>query len=185
MKNNDELYLLGGFALFLFLFRKSIFPPSSPALENVLSSVESETSYLGQKGKPPSLRNNNPGNIIKSKTPWKGKINGVPPGTDPRFEAFKDWHHGIRAMIKNLKSYYAKNNLRTIRGIINKWAPPHENNTAGYITKVALDSGILADVEFEWNFDNVSKIVKAMADMESGIKNTVSQAQFNKAWNDV
>lgn len=40
------------------------------------------------------------------------------------------------------KSYYAKRGIKTIEGIIARWAPNNENNTEGYIRRVCEYTGI-------------------------------------------
>lgn len=78
---------------------------------------------------PRGIRNNNPGNIVQSGVAWRGKV-AAP--TDPRFEQFDTPQNGIRALAKLLLSYQDKHGLRTPRGIINRWAPPAENDSLAY-----------------------------------------------------
>lgn len=40
-------------------------------------------------------------------------------------------------MIVILRNYQSKYGLRTITGMIKRWAPPNENNTQAYINSVA------------------------------------------------
>lgn len=86
-------------------------------------------------------RNNNPGNIRISSAPWQGKVDGV----DPAFETFTDPQAGIRALARVLKNYQAVHGLDTVRGIIGRWAPPTENNTAAYVQSVAGALGVAPD----------------------------------------
>ncbi|MHB9805444.1 structural protein [Pantoea ananatis] len=89
------------------------------------------------------IRNNNPGNI-RWGDEWKGL---VPEGqrTDKSFCQFKAPEFGIRAMIIILRNYQSKYGLKTINGIIKRWAPPNENDTQAYIRSVAQDTGTDAD----------------------------------------
>ena len=102
--------------------------------------------------------NNNPGNMDRSDPPWNGEIRNVADCqndvqraelTHGRFCVFADPVHGIRAMAKNLEAYYDRLGLRTIRQIINRWAPPNENNTEGYISRVAGNAGVGADDQID------------------------------------
>ena len=43
------------------------------------------------------------------------------------------------------RTYYHKYRLYTIRGIVQRWAPPGENNTEAYIRNVSRLTGISAD----------------------------------------
>ncbi|PQL04897.1 structural protein [Pantoea ananatis] len=89
------------------------------------------------------IRNNNPGNI-RWGDEWKGL---VPEGqrTDKSFCQFKAPEFGIRAMIIILRNYQSKYVLKTITGIIKRWAPPNENDTQAYIRSVAQATGTDAD----------------------------------------
>ncbi|WP_275269131.1 structural protein [Pantoea ananatis] len=89
------------------------------------------------------IRNNNPGNI-RWGDEWKGL---VPEGqrTDKSFCQFKTPEFGIRAMIIILRNYQSKYGLKTITGIIKRWAPPNENDTQAYIRSVAQATGTDAD----------------------------------------
>lgn len=103
-------------------------------------------------------KNCNPGNLDRGEPPWLGEIR------DPndckndvqlaelahgRFCVFEDAEHGIRAMVKNLWAYHDRLGCRTIRDYINRWAPPNENNTAGYIQRVADSVGVGPDTEVD------------------------------------
>ena len=84
-------------------------------------------------GTPRGIRNNNPGNIRKSAAVWLGKI----AGDDPAFEVFDSPAHGIRAIAKLLLNYERKYGLNTVHGLIDRWAPPVENDTSAYVRFVA------------------------------------------------
>lgn len=73
---------------------------------------------------------NNPGNIEHSSIPWKGKVECAQPN---RFECFATPKDGLRALVKNLHTYMYKHGLWTVEEIIHRWAPPHENDTSGYV----------------------------------------------------
>lgn len=71
------------------------------------------------------LRNNNPCNLKSSKnTKWDGQI-----GSDGKFIIFESPEYGIRACAKNLKNYQCKNGLDTLRSMVYRMGPPHENDT--------------------------------------------------------
>ncbi len=82
------------------------------------------------------VRNNNPGNIdfkpgqfLRDK--WVGEI-GIEDHPDARFTTFKKPLYGIRAVGKILLTYQRRYELLTIRQMINRWAPPIENDTDAY-----------------------------------------------------
>ena len=74
------------------------------------------------------LRNNNPGNIRHGNN-WKGEV----VGDDRAFESFEYVELGIRAIFVTLNTYRVKYKLTTVKQIIERWAPPSENNTNNYI----------------------------------------------------
>ncbi|MFA1583736.1 structural protein [Proteus mirabilis] len=88
-------------------------------------------------------RNNNPGNIdYNPANKWQGLIGietGVP---NPRFCVFKSPEYGIRAIYKLTQTYQRKYGLNSVSAIINRYAPPVENNTSGYINRAASSIGV-------------------------------------------
>lgn len=86
------------------------------------------------------VRNKNPGNIDRNATRWQGMADDQ--SSDPRFIVFKAPEWGIRAMARTLMTYQDRHACNTIRKIVNRWAPPVENNTEAYIKAVALAVGV-------------------------------------------
>ncbi len=83
---------------------------------------------------PRGLRLNNPGNIRKGSSRWKGAARRNP---DREFEKFESLLCGYRAMWITLSNYYHVHHRYTIRSMLTRWAPPRENNTEGYIVFVS------------------------------------------------
>lgn len=79
------------------------------------------------------LRNNNPGNIRLSPTPWLGEVR---PSQDSAFCQFRTMAHGYRALIKLLRNYRRLHGCLSVAHFITRWAPPQENNTEAYINRV-------------------------------------------------
>ena len=91
------------------------------------------------------IRNNNPLNIRRSADKWQGL---KAQQEDREFFQFSEMKYGWRAAFRLLcHTYYGKYKQRTIRAIINRWAPPKENDTQYYIRSVAERTGIGADRE--------------------------------------
>lgn len=68
-------------------------------------------------------------------------------------------------------TYYNKHGLKTIRGIISRWAPPSENHTENYINVVAKRAGYSADAEIDiCDQDAMIAIVSAMSFVENGVE---------------
>lgn len=82
------------------------------------------------------LRNCNPGNIRITKDKWQG-LREVQ--EDKSFFQFTEMKWGYRALIRTLQNYHLKWGCQTIADFINRWAPPVENNTSGYISRVCRE----------------------------------------------
>lgn len=88
---------------------------------------------------PRGVRNNNPCNLRKSHSAWLGKVKR---GYDAEFETFTFPFWGYRAAAVTLLSYKAYHDINTVRGIIERWAPPSENPTKAYEQAVAQRMGV-------------------------------------------
>lgn len=122
---------------------------------------------LGGSAVKRGIRNKNPGNIDRTGEKWQGMADDQ--SADPRFIVFKAPEWGIRALAKVLLSYREKHGRRTVRKIIDRWAPPVENNTGAYINAVAADLGVLADDEVDVRqLDVMLPLVKAIISHENG-----------------
>lgn len=111
------------------------------------------------------LRNNNPGNIRLSAVRYKGEV----ASSDSAFKRFESAAWGYRAMFVLLHTYRLKHGLGTLRGIISRYAPPCENDTARYVDFVARR----ADTDPDEPLDTLSRermvsVVCAMSRMENG-----------------
>lgn len=82
------------------------------------------------------LRNNNPGNIRKTKDKWQGLR---PVQEDAEFFQFTEMKWGYRALIRTLQNYRKRHGCKTIGDFIRRWAPSTENNTSGYISRVCKE----------------------------------------------
>jgi hypothetical protein len=122
-------------ALIVFLLGFFVLKPS-------VSEADDGGLAVGELGLPRGIRNNNPGNIEDNGTAWKGYN-----GNDGRYVIFDHHEYGIRAMNRILNTYASKYGLRTIRGIIHRWAPPVENITSSYVNAVSQRVGVGPDVE--------------------------------------
>lgn len=89
------------------------------------------------------FRNRNPGNIdYNVRNRWQGQVGIETTGSPPRFAVFESHEFGIRALAALLTTYQDRHGLRTVRAIINRWAPGNENNTDAYVTAVARKIGV-------------------------------------------
>lgn len=127
-------------------------------------------AVVAKKPLPRGLRLNNPGNIDRTnpRTPWQGR---VPDDqlSDPRFEQFTGPAWGIRALCRTLITYQDKHGLASVRGIINRWAPPNENDSAVYVNAVAEAMGVepFADIDVT-KYETMLALAKAIVRHENG-----------------
>ena len=125
------------------------------------------------------LRNNNPLNIRRNNTKWKG-LAAIQ--SDKEFFCFVDACWGYRAAFITLRNYFKKHGLKTLRKWIERWAPPVENDTDAYVRFVSSKSGIDAVEELDIeNSESMLKIVGAMSHMENGQR--ASKSDVLLGWN--
>lgn len=122
---------------------------------------------MSTRALPRGIRNNNPGNIRKSDTPWQGLA--ADQSGDPDFATFATPVDGIRALARTLITYQDKHHLRTVRAIISRWAPPMENPTEGYIDAVCEALGVGPNDELDLHtYAHLEPLVRAIIRHECG-----------------
>ena len=113
------------------------------------------------------LRNCNPGNIRRSRVCYKGEKR---PSRDPEFKEFESMAYGYRAMFVLLDTYSRRYGLCTIRQMLNRYAPPVENFTEGYIRFVSEKTGIAPDEIINTRAArDMVPVVAAMSQIENGV----------------
>jgi len=117
--------------------------------------------FMLNTAKPRGIRNNNPLNIRVSNDQWQGAV-----GDDGAFIKFNLASMGIRAAARILKNYRDKYGLNTVSGIINRWAPPVENDTESYVASVAGKVGVGAEQLLEES--DYPSLIMAMIYHENG-----------------
>lgn len=140
-------------------------PEDATAYAEKLHEQQDQYYVKGDKGDARGIRNNNPGNLEYSKTnPWVGQT-----GDDGRFAKFETPEHGIRALGRNLLSYQ-RQGIDTVSDIINRWAPPSDNNnTDAYIKAVCAQLGVTADQQLDAsNPDTLKALCAAIIHHENG-----------------
>ena len=124
------------------------------------------------------LRNNNPGNIRRSRVCYKGEVH---PSRDPEFKEFSSMAYGYRAMFVLLDTYRSRYGLNTIRQMLNRYAPPEENFTEGYVRFVAGYSGVMPDEIIDTRAEmDMIPIVSAMSKIENGVAANI--ADVERGW---
>jgi hypothetical protein len=116
-----------------------------------------------QSYKQAGIRRNNPGNIeFNPNINWQGQA-----GTEGVYLLFDTPEHGIRALAKDVYNKITRDGLNTIAALINRYAPPSDNNTVAYIADVSSYTGIGPAVAL--SADDIAKIVPAIIHHENGV----------------
>ena len=137
---------------------QSAAPTVPPPGVNPFNGMPTTHDAVGQ-AMPLGIRNNNPGNLK--------------PGG--KFAVYPDMQTGWQALDNNLQSY-GKMGLNTISRVINRWAPPSENNTTAYIQDVSQRLGIAPDAAINLSDPKVRQALgAAIAFHENGPQ--IMQAQ--------
>lgn len=120
---------------------------------------------FGDASAPRGERNNNIGNIdYRADRNRPGQI-----GSDGRFIRFSSPEQGVQAAVEVLHRYESAYGINTLRGMIGRWAPPNENNTANYIAHMERHVGVSADARLNLNDPTLmAKIIQAKGYMENG-----------------
>lgn len=125
------------------------------------------TSRLNDKTLKRGIRNNNPGNLIRTANKWVGKI-PYAQSKDDKFEQFTSLEYGVRAMILDLVNDINKGK-NTVRKLISEYAPAFENNTLAYINSVSASLNVSPDYQLKViNSDFLLLLAKAIIKVENG-----------------
>jgi hypothetical protein len=124
---------------------------------------------------PRGIRNNNPGNIVRTSDQWQGM--SASQDADSHFVVFDAPVWGLRAMARILHGYIGAG-ADTVREIINRWAPPSENDTGAYVDAVAQSIGVDADAPVDASA--LVPLMQAITLHENGIQ-PYAVSMFNDA----
>ena len=114
------------------------------------------------------VRNRNPLDLRTLPPPekWAGQ-SGEDDAPGGPFAVFLTVPEGWRAACVNLLTYQDKHGLRTVRGLIDRWAPDKENDTSAYQLSVSEQTGFGLDQEIDLHDGpTMLKLVTAMAHVE-------------------
>ena len=159
---------------------------TQPATCNFATLLKNDFYTMNQTR---GIRNNNPLNIRRSSTHWQGARKEQ---TDKSFVQFETMAYGYRAAWKVLQTYYERFCMQgkayTVRNIIERWAPPTENDTEAYIKNVLNMSGIggkekLLPPSNVLSYGRLSRLVIAMTCIECGLEyNRVDTASIAQGY---
>lgn len=127
------------------------------------------------------IRNNNPGNLRLTGIEWKGKIPNSE-NTDGEFEQFETMELGARAQLVNLRTYMRRG-IDTVREIITRYAPHHENPTESYIDTVSKNLGVDENDQLKPTKDTLISLGIQLAKFETGNHPDVNKSLYEQAFN--
>jgi hypothetical protein len=105
-----------------------------------------------------------------------------PAGSSTGFEQHGSYEQGLKAIDDNLRNYGEKHSIKTLRGVITRWAPPSENDTEAYIKNVSQKTGISPDQEIDLSNPVVRHILSGpIVLQEKGLKNIVGKQQATQS----
>lgn len=120
-------------------------------------------SFLNIAGLPLGLRNNNPGNIRPTGDAWQGMI-----GTNEGFVVFQNIAYGIRAMATDIGNDIRLDGLNTLTKLITEYAPPSENDTQAYITRMVGYTGFGPNQVLPATDETLRKLIRGHIIVELG-----------------
>jgi len=111
---------------------------------NITIYINDKGEKIKRTGGSVAWRNNNPGNIRKSKNSYNlGAI-----GETDKWAVFPDEESGLNAIVKLLRSKNYKN--LSVSDAINRWAPSSDgNNPESYAHKVSKMTGLSANAKID------------------------------------
>ena len=134
--------------------RQSAAPASAPGVNN--------NPDFGNPSAPRGIRNNNPLNLEYRQD--QGAIR-----SDGRFGVYGSMEAGVAAASRQLMRYQDVHGLNTINGIINRWAPPGENNVNAYAGSVSRSMGVNPDAKINLHEpETMAALIGAMNRVENG-----------------
>ena len=134
-----------------------------PSVAAQTVAAPAQTANAAPPNNSRGMRNNNPGNI-EAGVGFQGEV-----GSDGRFAQFATPELGYRALAKNLMTYQNKHGLDTVEGILDRWAPPKENDTKGYVAFVRKALGTAPNEKIDFsNPEVLTTFVRSISQMETG-----------------
>lgn len=115
--------------------------------------------------RPRGLRNYNPGNL---RLPASSTRPGDAGHDKDGFSRFLTPEHGLDSLARQLVSF-GKRGFRTITAIINRYAPPKENDTVAYAAYVAKRAKAESDAPLDMgSAEIISALMTAIIFFENG-----------------
>lgn len=113
-------------------------------------------------------RNNNPGNLVPGKVSKRNNAIGKAGG----FAVFPDYESGHAALLDSLKNVHG---TKDIDLLMHAFAPPHENDTAKYISFLRKKTGVKSNKKIlDFTPEEFEKLWRAIEQMEGWKEGTIT-----------
>ena len=166
MRLGPVLLLAGGLAALGYALRRASSTAQEPLYLPLLRLTDAVTEPIKAiMSGPRGLRNNNPGNIVRTSERWQGMA--ADQSADPRFVVFDAPVYGLRALARILRKYHSSG-LTSVQAIINRYAPPVENDTGAYVRAVAAALGVTPTQPIQLTDAAMSTLIAAIVKHENG-----------------
>lgn len=147
------------------IFDRTVTNRFVPAVERLARSANGAPATAGSRQSSGSVRRNNPGNIRP--------VSGV------GFREFATADEGLARMSWQLRRYQNTYGLNTVRGVINKWAPPEDHNdTSAYVANVSRRTGFGPDQRLNLNDPATLAALQAAMIVQEHGRNPFSREQI-------
>lgn len=157
MERENYLYVAGGVFAAWIIFSQTDAGVETLGDYNFNKAANSVSSAVR------GIRNNNPGNIVRSGINWQGMNANQ---TDATFVQFDSMFYGLRALSKNLLSYYRRG-LNTVSEIITTWSATDQ---AAYVKSVSGYMGVAPDQIIDVSdIDTRISLMRAIIRFENGL----------------
>lgn len=119
-------------------------------------------SFLNRADLPLGLRNNNPGNL-RPGIAWQGVT-----GENGGFLVFENIAMGIRALATDVGNDIRMDGSNTLISLVYEYAPPSENDTQRYLSRMVALTGFQADQVIPVSAYNLAKLIRGFITVEVG-----------------
>lgn len=152
------------------------FSGDGPGAMRIIRERQARNAAAPGAGDARGIRNNNPGNLN-----YVGQRGATRENGEGRFAKWKTAREGLQALANQLRLDGSRG-LDSLRSLINKYAPPGENNTEAYIQFLSGFMGIDPNERFDVQTDPaaLSMLMRGIIQHENGY-NPYSRDQIDEA----
>lgn len=142
--------------------------------KNTVIYTDSSGALWEYRGGDRNWRNNNPGNVVPGEV---SKRNGAI-GKAAGFSAFPTYEEGHKALLDSLLNVHGN---KDIPKLMEKFAPPFQNNTKRYISFIRKETGVKDNKKIkDFTKEEFEKLWRSIEKMEGSRPGKISPIQIKK-----